>query len=305
MTPRCDMVTAFQPYSDDYSSLLTLARQLERELAAQTERAEKAEFHCALNEKALAAKEREVAATRILLDTMKECADKAERELQQARGEARWIPVGERLPEIGIVLAYAEDGETELYQWNLIKRYADDPDPRARITHWMPLPAAPSPASGEQINAAEQSVVHTSPNQERQQVQPALAAPNTAPQDRMGELPRNALGNLSASNASSDNLPAAAVPDDPVAVYWKLQTDADFMSGDEAIHALAAHYLHRAPEGYALVPLDRITSVTRAFDYLGNNINEPWVKVCFKHDDWSGRDSFANALATTKQEADR
>ena len=127
----------------------------------------------------------------------------------------------------------------------------------------------PSTPQGEKINAAPQGI--------------------TGPEVRVGE-------------------PAAAAPeapDDPVAVYWKLQTDADFMSGDEAIRALAAHYLHRAPEGYALVPLDRITSVTRAFDYLGNNINEPWVKVCFKHDDWSGRDSFANALATTKQEADR
>ena len=155
----------------------------------------------------------------------------------------------------------------------------------------------PSPASGEQINAAGQASgqPHFARGQENK---PAPAAPNTATQ-------MAAAATLPVTPAVEAGQPAAAVPDDPVAVYWKLQTDADFMSGDEAIRALAAHYLHRAPEGYALVPLDRITSVTRAFDYLGNNINEPWVKVCFKHDDWSGRDSFANALATTKQEADR
>lgn len=44
-------------------------------------------------------------------------------------------------------------------------------------------------------------------------------------------------------------------------------------------------------------PTDKITSVHRGFDYLGNNINEPHVIVRFAHDDWDGRDAFAKALA--------
>jgi hypothetical protein len=44
----------------------------------------------------------------------------------------------------------------------------------------------------------------------------------------------------------------------------------------------------------------KITSVTRAFDYLGNNINEPWVKVCFAHEDWTSRDAFAKALGSRR-----
>ena len=43
-------------------------------------------------------------------------------------------------------------------------------------------------------------------------------------------------------------------------------------------------------------PMDKIVSVTRAFDYLGKNINEPWVKVCFANDDWKARDAFADSL---------
>ena len=51
----------------------------------------------------------------------------------------------------------------------------------------------------------------------------------------------------------------AAVPDDPVAVLLSLMPKQDvgvlrFPEWHEAIRALAAHYLHKAPEGYALVP---------------------------------------------------
>jgi hypothetical protein len=59
------------------------------------------------------------------------------------QAQARWIPVSERLPERGGVLAVTADGQIDIYHWNLLADYANDPDPSARLTHWMPLPAAP------------------------------------------------------------------------------------------------------------------------------------------------------------------
>ena len=102
-----------------------------------------------------------------------------------------------------------------------------------------------SPAQGATINAAGQDAMAGARVDSVAVPIPAPAAPNTAPQDRMGELPRNALGNLSASNASSDDLPAAAVPDDPVAVYSRLiGSDGTYIRGGDkdAIRALANHY---------------------------------------------------------------
>ena len=42
---------------------------------------------------------------------------------------------------------------------------------------------------------------------------------------------------------------------------------------------------------------DKIVSVTRGFDPLGNGINRPWVQVFFGHDEWKYRDDFANSTA--------
>jgi hypothetical protein len=51
------------------------------------------------------------------------------------------------------------------------------------------------------------------------------------------------------------------------------------------------------------VPQDKIAAVERAFDYLGNNQHEPWVKVSFPIGDWAARDAFANALGGEKKSA--
>lgn len=63
--------------------------------------------------------------------------------------QAGWIPVGERSPEEGAVVlvsegadlyrAYREDG-----QWMALSSAF----PRAKVTHWMPLPPPPAAAKG-------------------------------------------------------------------------------------------------------------------------------------------------------------
>ena len=84
---------------------------------------------------------------------------------------------------------------------------------------------------------------------------PASGEPqSTAPQaNRPGEPSGNRAG------TGADTGPAAAVPDDPVAVWLHFRAKIgrrDMEGEDDVIRALAAHYLHRAPEGYALVPLE-------------------------------------------------
>lgn len=59
----------------------------------------------------------------------------------------RWISVEERLPERGVVLAVTADKQIDMYQWNLVAGYANDPDASARITHWQPLPLPPQKGS--------------------------------------------------------------------------------------------------------------------------------------------------------------
>lgn len=54
-------------------------------------------------------------------------------------------------------------------------------------------------------------------------------------------------------------------------------------------------YLARSEKACS-VPLDKITSVTRAFDYESPDKHTPWVKVCFPLADWEARDAFAKAL---------
>lgn len=46
------------------------------------------------------------------------------------------------------------------------------------------------------------------------------------------------------------------------------------------------------------IPLDKIVSVTRAFDYTKPERQHiPWVQVFFPPDDWASRDSFAASIA--------
>jgi hypothetical protein len=59
----------------------------------------------------------------------------------------RWISVEERLPNYSSVLAITADRQIDIYQWNLVADYANDPDPSARITHWQPLPNPPQKGS--------------------------------------------------------------------------------------------------------------------------------------------------------------
>ena len=81
-------------------------------------------------------------------------ARKLERERDAARAALRWIPVAERLPEIGLnVLCLVGAGffpvrsflyePTELYRSQPWKDASGHRPLGHFITHWMPLPAAP------------------------------------------------------------------------------------------------------------------------------------------------------------------
>ena len=90
-----------------------------------------------------------------------------ERRLSALQADARWIPVGERLPEEGVrVLLQHKDGsqwtghiawEKPMFEDNFrAYQYFIDEAEQAEwehgdITHWMPLPAAPDAA----LNARE------------------------------------------------------------------------------------------------------------------------------------------------------
>ena len=97
----------------------------------------------------------------------------------------------------------------------------------------------PSPASGEQTNAAGQASgqPHFTRGQENK---PAPAAPNAAPQ-------MSAAATLPVTPAVEAGQPAAAVPDDPMMVLLSLTPKSDtgilrFPEWHDAIRALAAHY---------------------------------------------------------------
>lgn len=49
-----------------------------------------------------------------------------------------WIPVTERLPEVGVVLAFNSEGFFRVYEAEGLSRY-----PPGNVTHWMPLPEPP------------------------------------------------------------------------------------------------------------------------------------------------------------------
>ncbi len=65
-------------------------------------------------------------------------------EIERLQNERRWIPVSERLPDIGVeVLVFDERGDImidELCRWQSELIWADDDD---GVTHWMPRPLPP------------------------------------------------------------------------------------------------------------------------------------------------------------------
>ena len=92
-------------------------------------------------------------------DLIEEYVDRCARfseEIIVLRGQQRWIPVGERLPERdGPVLVYfgftEGDEISEQRFFGVMDYYAIDPKPHFQhegyrgltVTHWMPLPTAP------------------------------------------------------------------------------------------------------------------------------------------------------------------
>ena len=261
-TPRTDALRHGSTFTYPHRAR-ELCYELERELAAMELRA----MDCvALNERQainFAKCQSELQQARTMhAEAIEEWA-KWEGAAKQARGEAQWIPVSERLPKESVLCALINFDRTQSNQystpvaqcgylstlsssqpyWSI---YGERATSIEAFTHWMPLPAAPSPASGEQINAAGQASgqPHFARGQENK---PAPAAPNTAPQDVSGtkvNQPAQAVAGLNDAEPVSERpFPAAAVPDDPVAVYERIRYEAGREhTRSKALRALAAHY---------------------------------------------------------------
>ena len=98
-------------------------------------------------------------AVRDAADRLEEYVDRCARfseEIMVLRGQKRWIPVEERLPDrSGPVLVYygfSEEGEiSDMRFFGVMDYHAADPKPHFQhegyhgltVTHWMPLPTAP------------------------------------------------------------------------------------------------------------------------------------------------------------------
>lgn len=68
------------------------------------------------------------------------------------QGERRWIPVTERLPDIGIVvLVYSEDDGI------CLDYYVGDSFDYYDVTHWMPLPEPPEKAINQDHNQGKEN----------------------------------------------------------------------------------------------------------------------------------------------------
>ena len=75
----------------------------------------------------------------------------AEAPLPEGR-EQGWISFKERKPRSGGVLAVDDEGEIDLYQWNLAVEYSKEGQEH-RLSHWMPLPNPPSPQDDSRSKA--------------------------------------------------------------------------------------------------------------------------------------------------------
>ena len=75
--------------------------------------------------------------------------EEAASEINRLRSERRWIPVGERLPEIDerVMVGNATDGWVTVGSRHLTGAYhhwdGDDHEELCEPTHWMPIPAPP------------------------------------------------------------------------------------------------------------------------------------------------------------------
>ena len=276
-TPRTDALRHGSTFTYPHRAR-ELCYELERELAAMELRA----MDCvALNERQainFAKCQSELQQARTMhAEAIEEWA-KWEGAAKQARGEAQWIPVSERLPKESVLCALINFDRTQSNQystpvaqcgylstlsssqpyWSI---YGERATSIEAFTHWMPLPAAPkSPASGEPINAAEKVVREPAVKATESEgssmenprsltgdaytalgsATPSPAAPNTAPQ-------MSAPTTLPVTPAVEAGQPAAAVPDDPMMVLLSLTPKSDtgilrFPEWHDALRALAAHY---------------------------------------------------------------
>jgi hypothetical protein len=90
-----------------------------------------------------------VAAVERIGTDWREQLEQAASEIERLRAEQRWIPVSERLPDIGVsVLCSSKEppeedlvwiGQREQYEW-----YFPGANEMGEPTHWMPLPEPPA-----------------------------------------------------------------------------------------------------------------------------------------------------------------
>ena len=63
-------------------------------------------------------------------------------ELERLRGERRWIPVEERLPEEDVPVLCVDSRGEQMVAWSGWGEWCG-PEIEAEITYWMPLPPLP------------------------------------------------------------------------------------------------------------------------------------------------------------------
>ena len=262
-TPRTDALHAEFPFNAGANYICDHARQIERELQQAQQHAE---YEASRANGAI----KEMVAMQDELQQARTMHAEAIEEWAKWEGAAKHA-CGEAHDEILRLLAERAN------------KYANTVEDYYLHGLWMArdlvLSLKPSPASGEQINADAQ---------ERQ------------PSDQ-GSV--NSVRLPQAENTPASSAPNA-VPDDPVAdgpVSWylaHLPKGADYYADQvdgPTIRALDAHYLRKAPEGYALVPL---ATLLRWAEHLCRRQEDEAFSIdMIEHE--------MRSLAAAKQEADR
>ena len=205
---------------------------------------------------------------------------KAERELQQARREALdtvIVALDRRLESLMIMTdraGYTREG-SDLAQrtsatrdaLDIVRSLKDKPSPArgeqinaddtgGRVSDLAggstpsPIPASSAPnAAGKDNGISGKSDGHAS--LEPSASHPSPAAPSTALRST-GDMDSGSSDTRVQAEARNADLPAAAVPDDPVAVYeavrWGIDFELDPDRHEKALRALAAHYMRKAAE---------------------------------------------------------
>ena len=226
------------------------------------------------------------------VDSHKECFDKASAQVSQQR-QTEWEGIAQDLEKLRSALDYIAILPDSYPSSAIIARARD------ALKNAAPRGATAYGTGSKETPRVELPAESALPSVGC--VVGALGVEQVTPFDKLPGPVQEAIGALAKYYAEHHKL-GMSIKDDMtyiacVALRWK--------------HPLA-HYDSTCPCGkYAITPItgiDKIQSVTRAFDSIGGGTGKatPWVQVFFPVDDWQARDAFASALgAATKRNSER